>query len=123
MSELQLLDTNLQRTMPRYKVSGGLLGVEWGELYEKHVNERNRGSSSSSMDIPPADLELCCFVTHDTTGCSCAIYRSLERKLIFVSFCGTCAPKDLVTNATIAQMVNPSLIRPRFIQVLGKVRI
>ena len=81
--------------------------MEWGELYEKYVNERNRGSSSSSssssMDIPPADLEFCCFVTHDTTGCSCAIYRSLERKLIFVSFRGTCAPKDLVTDATIAQ--------------------
>lgn len=104
VSELQLLDTNLQRTTPRYKVSGGLPGVEWGELYEKYVNERNRGSSSSSsMDIPPADLEFCCFVTHDITGCSCAIYRSLERKLIFVSFRGTCAPKDLVTDATIAQ--------------------
>ena len=81
--------------------------MEWGELYEKYVNERNRGSSSSSssssMDIPPADLEFCCFVTHDTTGCSCAIYRSLERKLIFVSFRGTCAPKDLVTDATIAK--------------------
>jgi hypothetical protein len=113
VSELQLLDTSLQQrttTTPRYKVSGGLQGVEWGELYEKYVNnECNRGSSSSSssssssMDIPPTDLEFCCFVTHDTTGCSCAIYRSLERKLIFVSFRGTCAPKDLVTDATIAQ--------------------
>jgi len=55
------------------------------------------------MTAPPTDLKFCCFVTHDETGCSCAIYRSLGRRMICVSFRGTCAPKDLVTDATIAQ--------------------
>ena len=31
------------------------------------------------------------------------MYRSLEKKLIVVSFRGTCAPKDLITDATITQ--------------------
>jgi hypothetical protein len=37
------------------------------------------------------------------TGCSCAIYRSLEKKLIAVSFRGTCELVDLVTDASIIQ--------------------
>ena len=102
----------------RYQVKGGLPGVEWGEMYERHVNNVLMGAGSGAgrsdvedIMIPPCpdqrlagnDLEFCCFVTHDSTGCSCAIYRSLERKLICVSFRGTCAPIDLVTDASIAQ--------------------
>ena len=104
----------------RYKVKGGLPGIEWGELYEKHISQRMKMSSSTTTaaggngsgaisctitdaHIAGSDLEFCCFVTHDNTGCSCAIYRSLERKLICVSFRGTCAPVDLITDATIAQ--------------------
>eukprot|EP00578_Thalassiosira_sp_NH16_P021655 CAMPEP_0181086980 /NCGR_PEP_ID=MMETSP1071-20121207/6035_1 /TAXON_ID=35127 /ORGANISM="Thalassiosira sp., Strain NH16" /LENGTH=919 /DNA_ID=CAMNT_0023168851 /DNA_START=45 /DNA_END=2804 /DNA_ORIENTATION=- len=89
----------------RYRVKGGLPGVEWGELYEKHVDRSSLSSSSPAGDSRLAgdDLEFCCFVTHDSTGCSCALYRSLERKLICVSFRGTCAPIDLVTDASIAQ--------------------
>lgn len=97
----------------RYKVKGGLPGVEWGELYEKHVNQLMMSSSTTAGDgsrkdiidahIAGSDLEFCCFVTHDNTGCSCAIYRSLEKKLICISFRGTCAPVDLITDATITQ--------------------
>jgi len=92
----------------RYEVKGGLPGIEWGELYERHVhkaNMQNGGDMVPSSDprLAGTDLEFCCFVTHDNTGCSCAIYRSLERKLICVSFRGTCAPIDLVTDASIAQ--------------------
>ena len=86
----------------RYKVKGGLPGVDWGELYEKHVGQKI-SSTNSDDRIAGTDLEFCCFVTHDSTGCSCAIYRSLERKLICISFRGTCAPVDLITDATITQ--------------------
>ena len=91
----------------RYEVKGGLPGVEWGQLYENYLQ---RAQNTMMSDIPSPDprlagddLEFCCFVTHDTTGCSCAIYRSLERRLICLSFRGTCAPIDLVTDASIAQ--------------------
>ena len=94
----------------RYKVKGGLPGIEWGELYEKHVSQLMMSSSTGSTaasgadaHIAGSDLEFCCFVTHDNTGCSCAIYRSLEKKLICISFRGTCAPVDLITDATITQ--------------------
>ena len=49
------------------------------------------------------DLEFCCFVNHEKTGCSCAIYRSLEKKMIAISFRGTCELVDLVTDASIVQ--------------------
>jgi len=88
--------------------------VTWGKLYHNHVtrplNGKNGRTQNHAGDVPTPDprlagddLEFCCFVTHDTTGCSCALYRSLERKLICVSFRGTCAPIDLVTDASIAQ--------------------
>ena len=48
-------------------------------------------------------MEFCAFVTNDETGCSCAVYRSLEKRMIAVSFRGTCAPKDLITDASILQ--------------------
>lgn len=85
----------------RYQVKGGLPGVEWGELYEKHVTKADGNAESA---LAGTDLEFCCFVTQDDTGCSCAIYRILEKRLICVSFRGTCAPIDLVTDATIAQL-------------------
>jgi len=78
----------------RYEVKGGLPGIEWGQLYEK---------SSIDSSLASDDLEFCCAVLHDDTGCSCAIYRSLEKRLICLSFRGTCAPIDLVTDASIAQ--------------------
>lgn len=79
----------------RYQVKGGLPGIEWGEMYEKYGEGYPIAGEKG--------LEFCCFVTHDSTGCSCAIYRSLEKKLICISFRGTCAPIDLVTDASIAQ--------------------
>jgi hypothetical protein len=91
----------------RYEVKGGLPGVEWGKLYESHLGiARNTQMSdipSSDPRLAGDDLEFCCAVLHDNTGCSCAIYRSLERRLICLSFRGTCAPIDLVTDASIAQ--------------------
>ncbi|KAL9182905.1 hypothetical protein ACHAXT_004184 [Thalassiosira profunda] len=97
----------------RYQVKGGLPGIEWGELYDKHLLKALSGDclATRASDVVPSpdprlagsDLEFCCFVTHDNTGCSCAIYRSLERRLICVSFRGTCAPVDLITDASIAQ--------------------
>jgi len=49
------------------------------------------------------DLEFCFFLTHDVTGCSCAVYRSLEEKRIVISFRGTCELLDLLTDASITQ--------------------
>jgi len=81
----------------RYEVTGGLPGVTWGKLYEKHV------SKESLPKIAGDDFEFCCVVNHDSTGCNCAIYRSLEERLICISFRGTCQPIDLVTDASITQ--------------------
>jgi hypothetical protein len=80
-----------------YEVKGGLPGVTWGKLYEKHIEKESIGT------IAGDDFEFCCVVTHDSTGCTCAVYRSLEKRLICVSFRGTCAPIDLITDASIAQ--------------------
>ena len=93
------------KTMSRggYEVKGGLPGVTWGKLYENHVTSPLNNAAVTESKLVGDDLEFCCFVTHDTTGCSCAIYRSLEKRLICVSFRGTCAPIDLVTDASIAQ--------------------
>jgi hypothetical protein len=49
------------------------------------------------------DLEMCFFLTHDKTGCTCICYRSLEKKMIAVSFRGTCQPVDLITDASLIQ--------------------
>lgn len=88
----------------KYKVKGGL-GVMWGTLYEKQVDRVRKSLPEGAPDphLGGSDLEFCCFVTHDVTGCSCAIYRSLEKKLIAVSFRGTCELVDLVTDASIIQ--------------------
>jgi len=117
----------------KYKVKGGLPGVDWGELYEKHIQQQQTINnqnvlSSSSVDekeeednnynddgepitqkqqrdshIGGKDLEFCCFINHDKTGCACAIYRSLEKKMIAISFRGTCELVDLLTDASITQ--------------------
>lgn len=90
----------------RYEVKGGLPGVDWGEMYRRNILkkcEENPELSPDDIDIAGEDLELCVFVSHQKTGCSCAIYRSLEKKLIAISFRGTCAPVDLVTDASIVQ--------------------
>ena len=109
----------MRSSRTRYKVKGGLPGVEWGELYERYVGGVD-GNGEDAMTAPPTDLEFCCFVTHDETGCSCAIYRSLERRMICVSFRGTCAPKDLVTDATIAQS---AWVSGEDVEVAGTVKV
>ena len=85
------------------KVKGGLPGVDWGELYRRHINKITPEDFSYDPDIVGSDLELCVFVSHEKTGSSCAIYRSLEKKMISISFRGTCEPVDLVTDANIFQ--------------------
>ncbi len=89
----------------RYQVNGGLEGVSWGSMYEKHIERIKDNLPEDAQDpyMGGKDLEFCSFVTHTSTGCSCAIYRSLEKKLIAVSFRGTCELIDLVTDASIIQ--------------------
>ena len=67
--------------------------------------ESSLGSSPTDMDgeLNVPDMEHCFFINHDVTGGCCSVYRSLEKKLIVVSFRGTCNAKDLVTDASIAQ--------------------
>lgn len=94
------------RNKNKYKVKGGLPGVNWGELYERHIQKLQKDLPPGSNEDPHlggSDLEFCCFVNHDKTGCSCAIYRSLEKKMIAISFRGTCELVDLVTDASIIQ--------------------
>lgn len=83
----------------RYQVLGGMPGINWGQLYEKHVERQGMPESLSLME----DLEHCFFINHDQTGATCALYRSLEKKLLVVSFRGTCRPVDLVTDVSIVQ--------------------
>ncbi len=79
-------------------------GVNWGQLYKEHLERvASKGVSAKDIDLAGDDLEFCAFVTNEETGCSCALYRSLEKRMIAVSFRGTCAPKDLVTDASILQ--------------------
>jgi Lipase (class 3) len=75
------------------------------ETKEKYAPTRSAGDSleTSSPRSEGSDLEHCFFVSHQKTGATCAVYRSLEQKLIVVSFRGTCAPVDLVTDASLVQ--------------------
>lgn len=97
-AKIRYLPTDLSTLPPRktYKVEGGLPGVDWGTLYQRHI------AKQPTMLNPP-DLEHIFFVSHKETGATCAVYRSLEQKLIVVSFRGTCAPVDLLTDASLVQ--------------------
>lgn len=86
-----------------YDVLGGMPGIDWGELYEKHLARRLGDEKAKDALIAGNDLELCFFINHDQTGGCCHVYRSLEKKLIVVSFRGTCEIVDLITDTSIAQ--------------------
>lgn len=97
-----------QTTTPRsrYSVLGGMPGINWGGLYTKYLAQRTGFDSEDKLDIVNIagnDLEFLFFINHDMTGACCAVYRSLEKKLIVVSFRGTCKPVDLLTDASIVQ--------------------
>jgi hypothetical protein len=70
----------------------------------QHVHD-NKGEVVKEQRSPfeLSDLEHCFFVNHDNTGATCSVYCSHESKLIVVSFRGTCAPIDLLTDASIIQ--------------------
>lgn len=87
----------------RYNVAGGMPGINWGSLYEKFLEQHQSENVEDKQNPGGDDLEHCFFINHSETGGCCAVYRSLERKLIVVSFRGTCAPIDLVTDASIVQ--------------------
>lgn len=83
-----------------YVVTGGMPGIDWGTLYQKHLGKTGKeGLSELDMD----DLEHCFFINHAKTGATCSVYQSLEKKLIVVSFRGTCTPIDLITDASLVQ--------------------
>jgi hypothetical protein len=111
-------------------VLSSLPGVNCGKLYEEYLKEhqhqkpmaaaggvlakktKDESTTASTMMSPDDlamikvggnDLEHCFFINHDGTGGCCAVYRSLEKKLIVVSFRGICTPIDLVTDASIVQ--------------------
>ncbi|GAX29096.1 hypothetical protein FisN_7Hh308 [Fistulifera solaris] len=99
---------------PVYTVKGGMPGIDWGELFQKYQTRKSQLSETSSQPTPSVsdigqklremkDLEHCFFVNHDITGGTCAVYRSLEKKVIVVSFRGTCEPVDLFTDTTLVQ--------------------
>lgn len=122
-AKLQYVPTSLSRVPPRktYRVQGGLPGVDWGSLYSKYRSSLDLSGDGSSVDTiegedgapetatiaadgdPLEDLEHCFFVSHAKTGATCVVYRSLAQKRIIVSFRGTCAPIDLVTDASLVQ--------------------
>jgi hypothetical protein len=83
-----------------YEVKGGMPGIDWGSLFRKFIDKTGRKDDDLSKCN---DLEHCFFVNHEKTGATCSVYRSLEKKLIAVSFRGTCAPIDLITDASLVQ--------------------
>jgi hypothetical protein len=88
-----------------YQVLGGLPGVNWGSLFNMHFYQQQQLGLEGKGDSPLEnnDLEHCFFVNHEKTGATCAVYRSLEKKTIVVSFRGTCTPIDLITDANLLQ--------------------
>lgn len=113
LSYLPLPQTPLARQ--RYTVSGGIPGIFWGDLYNKYVEKALKDAKApeaededSQLDAIPGllqldDLEQCFFIKHSQTGGCCVVYRSLHKRLIVVSFRGTCEPIDLVTDANLIQ--------------------
>lgn len=111
ISYLPLPPTSVERQ--KYTVFGGIPGINWGDLYEKFVLQSTKAEDPGSQaGNPPLsvpgflrceDLEQCFFINHKETGGSCVVYRSLDRKLIVVSFRGTCVPRDLVTDVLLVQ--------------------
>lgn len=87
-------------TRKQCDVKGGMPGIDWGSLYRKHLKKSGEGGPKG-LDV--SDLEHCFFINHEKTGATCSVYRSLEKKLIVVSFRGTCAPVDLITDASLVQ--------------------
>eukprot|EP00980_Cylindrotheca_fusiformis_P001577 scaffold360_cov107-Cylindrotheca_fusiformis.AAC.7 len=89
----------------RYNVLGGMPGINWGNLYERHIAKRIAKKEDIELaHIAGNDLEQCFVINHDVTGGSCNVYRSLEKKLIVVSFRGTCELVDLITDTSITQV-------------------
>lgn len=100
---LPIPDAPTQRK--RYVVKGGMPGIDWGSLYRKYLEKYIHFNKYTNLDeLNPAgqDLEHCFFINHAETGGCCAVYRSLEKKLIVISFRGTCTLKDVATDASIA---------------------
>jgi Lipase (class 3) len=85
-----------------YQVKGGLPGTDWGSLYRQHRTKTGR-SENNNNNSPLLDLEHCFFVSHEKTGATCSVYRSILHKKLIVSFRGTCAPIDLLTDASLVQ--------------------
>jgi Lipase (class 3) len=98
--EMSFLPTALSALPERevYQVKGGLPGTDWGSLYNKH-----REKSGLSKESAIQDLEHCFFISHEKTGATCSVYRSIMHKTLIVSFRGTCAPIDLLTDASLVQ--------------------
>lgn len=112
LSYLPLPQTAVERQ--RYTVLGGLPGINWGALYNKYVEKAANDAGTTFEEeggplanvpgeLQLADLEQCFFIKHSVTGGCCIVYRSLHKRLIVVSFRGTCEPKDLVTDANLMQ--------------------
>ena len=100
---LPIPDAPTQRS--RYVVKGGMPGIDWGSLHRKYLAKHVCVDAHKTVDeLCPAgqDLEHCFFINHSETGGCCAVYRSLEKKLIVISFRGTCTLKDVATDASIA---------------------
>ena len=121
LSYLPILPQSKAKFQP-YQVMGGMPGITWGELFRKYDEQKNKSLNkkddgediqetelvSTDDDIGRKlarvnDLEHCFFVNHEVTGATCAVYRSLKEKVLIVSFRGTCAPVDLLTDTTLTQ--------------------
>lgn len=87
----------------RYQIRGGTPGVNWPELYSKRISKLQERDPEVDPDVAGDDLEFCVYVNNELTECSCGIYRSLEKRLIAITFRGTTVPKDLLTDASIIQ--------------------
>jgi len=89
---IPLVQLEKEAGVPEMRVSA-CEGVDWGAL----------GSSVGGEATQNSAYELCCFVSHQETGCTAGIYRSTELKKIVLAFRGTCAPVDLITDISLMQ--------------------
>jgi hypothetical protein len=111
LNYLPILPAAPKQKIRPYQVMGGMPGITWGELFRRY--QERKEEDTKKVVVPEdyiseklrsiQDLEHCFFVNHDETGATCAVYRSLEQKVIVASFRGTCAPVDLLTDTNLLQ--------------------
>ena len=94
----------LEAQRKKHEIRSCLDTIDWAKCMG---NDDDDDDDDDEDDMYP-DLHLLTVISHQKTGCSCRVYRSLIEKKIFVAFRGTTLddvldPKDLLTDSNILQ--------------------